>query len=240
MKTKLLFSIIFMSSVCCAQDGHFVDEIKLYANYSFTENLMESSYSSGDSIYFQMRESEKRILNLSPAIVFGAQKYSSHEIEVSKLEYSKQQIVASYLQDGVTFENLTEIDNRTIASFELKLRYEYKIGIFTSKNWKIKPKLGFSASPLIKIAAITSNLATSYDQSIIQGGIGFSVIPRLEYQINQKWYIDLNFPINMQSIEFRSNTVDNPSIRSANRTTTTINTKTHLDLIARLGIVFKI
>ena len=53
MKTILLFTIIFISNFCFAQDGHMVDEIKIYANYSFIENLMVSLSSSGDSIYFQ-------------------------------------------------------------------------------------------------------------------------------------------------------------------------------------------
>ena len=237
---KLLFLIVFLSNFCFSQDEHFIDEIKLYGNYSFTETSNQSIFLSADSIYFQINESEKRLLNLTPTIVFGAHKGSAHEIAISKFNYTKRQRIQSYLQDGETYENLTEIGNDNIESFELQFRYEYKIGMFSSKNWKVKPKLGFSATPFINFSTITSNIATRYDHTFTQGGIGFSVIPRLEYKLNEKWYLDLNVPIHLSNLEFITQTVDNPLIRIENQTTTILNFTSHLIPILRLGIAFKI
>jgi hypothetical protein len=114
-------------------------------------------------------------------------------------------------------ENIISEDYEKL--FEFYLRYEYKLALFKKKGWeKFKPVIGFSASPYIQWNKHQPGLSNAFPTSRTTVGLFMSVIPRVEYQLNDHWYLDLNLPLSILTMNYITNRTNNPNLPIEDRT----------------------
>jgi hypothetical protein len=187
--------------------------IKIY-NLSTYQRSSYTTYEATRSI----EESNKNWEIFHPTIAFQwrTKKANFHELELTNLGLNK-----NIQETGVNYyanPNMSFVANgyKRTSTF-ISLRYEFILNLIKSKDVKWVPSLGFAYGIFykrLKYQPIVSTSFPQYNQSI--SGI-ISVIPRLNYHINSRFFLDLNFPISFVSTTYNSTRLENPSIPEDNR-----------------------
>lgn len=216
-KTHFIILLLFVSAHIFGQENTKETkqiDLKIYTNFSFTSNYTELGKGSINGTTKLEHTKGFDGFRFSPAIVFYNKKGNSSEIEISRLKYSNN-YKEEYISLDSTGAKLTTVSGYTQKEFEFYFRYEYQLRLFKKKNWKtIKPSLGFSATPFVAWNKTEPVLSTEFASSKTIIGVYLSVIPRIEYAINEKWYLDLNFPIAIATAHFTSMKNEDPSLSS--------------------------
>lgn len=203
-KIFLLF-LLFFSTNLLSQESAERTDIKLYTNFDLTPKYL---YNDSDTL----REYEKEIngFNFSPALVFYSQNGNSSEIEISRFRFSNIYNKKYSLIDSIGAEE-TILSADYEKQFELFLRYEYKLALFKKKEWeKFKAIIGFSATPYFQWIKHQPEVSNEFSRSRTTVGLFMSVIPRVEYKLNDRWYLDLNIPLSLATMNFITNRSSNP------------------------------
>ncbi len=221
---SIVFLLIFVAANMFGQestnDRKSID-VKLYTNFSFTPQYL---YYENDSTNGSSRNGYKEninIFNFSPSIVFYNKKGNSSEIEISRLNFSND-YNKEYNELDSTGAILNTISESKQKHFDLYLRYEYKWRLFKKKDLgKFKTILGFSGTPFVSWNKYEPMLSSENPYSTTTVGIYLSVIPRIEYSINKKLYLDLNVPISVVTANFTSTNNEDPTLPVEQRTQST-------------------
>lgn len=241
MNRLSIIILLFLSVNLYGQENTERVDFKLYTNYDYSPKYIY--YESGDTNGISLREYEKEIngFNFSPALVFYNKKGNSFEIEISRLRFSnKFNKVYTLIDSTGNVSTILSGDNNK--QFELFLRYEYKLYIFKKKDWKtIKPIIGFSATPFVQWSKYDPLLSTEYSSSKTTVGLYLSVIPRIEYVLNERWYLDLNIPLSLVTSHYTRIRNDNSSLPINERAENIFDLyNTPISFAIRFGIGFKI
>lgn len=211
-KIGILF-LLFISVNLFSQDFSERVDVKLYTNFDYTPKYL---YNDSDTL----REYEKEFngFNFSPALVFYTPNGNSSEIEISRFRFSNIYNKEYSLIDSIgAVENIFSEDHEK--QFELFLRYEYKLALFKRKEWeRIKPGIGFSASPYIQWNKRQPELSNEFATSRTTVGLFLSVIPRVEYKLNDRWYLDLNIPLSIVTMNYITTKTNSPNLPIDERT----------------------
>lgn len=132
---------------------------------------------------------------LTPSLSIQKPK-ASHEFELSRLRVGTSNRV--YVTEGDSGQDV--FDSRYDYNFGIRLKYEYGFK-FLAINEKINFSLHASAEPYFNFFKTDNN-------SDIQGRSGsgstiggqLHLIPRGIYDISERWFIDVNFPIELMNI----------------------------------------
>ncbi|MFH1321849.1 MAG: hypothetical protein ABII90_14510 [Bacteroidota bacterium] len=209
-----LIFLLLISSVVFSQDINIDTlkskkiSLKLYVNTSYEIN--ESS--TYNSLYqFTTNKSDKDFLwNLSAAIAFENKKGNNHEIELSQLEFSRQDDETVILYDTASTPQI--VSGQRVATFNILIRYNYNQVFFKNKNFKIKPNLGASISPFYNIIATFPEISGFHSTKYRRIGTAISLTPGANWDINKRFYFDLNIPIDIVEGALRINKNDDPSL----------------------------
>lgn len=216
-------------------------DFKLYSNFDLSSKYIDYEIDTINGISRNEYMKEINGFNFSPSLVFYTKKGNSSEIEISRLDYSHKFNKEYTLLDS-TGALLNVISGNTQKQFELYLRYEYKLRLFKKKDWeKIKPIIGFSGTPFVIWDKIDPLLNTEFKKTKTIVGLYLSVIPRIEYSISERWYLDLNIPIAISTIHYTSIKNEDPSLSPEERTRNIIDFyNTPVSFAIRFGIGFRI
>jgi len=141
---------------------------------------------------------------LTPAFSIVKSK-TSHEFELSQLKIGINNRAEVIGYDGQDISS----HRRNTSNFNIRLKYEYGIKFLTI-NEKFDFSLHASAEPYFNYSKTT----TERDDKILSrnnsvGGRLF-VIPRVIHPIGKKWFVDVNFPVEMMHIYRGQNYIDGP------------------------------
>ena len=195
MRNLALASVLLLSFNLFSQELTEKVTLKLYTNFDCSPKYIYHDTNTANGTTLREYEKEINGFNFSPAIVLNSKKGNSSEIEISRFRYSNK-----YAKEYSVIDSTGAVENTLSGSynkqFELFLRYEYKLHLFKKKDWEtIKPILGFSASPFFQWKKSEPLLSNEYTSSNTSVGLYLSIVPRVEYVINERWYLDLNIPI---------------------------------------------
>ena len=224
MKIKIACQIIFLflSLNLLGQEQTERVNFKLYTNFDYSPKYINHESDIDDG--YSLRENEKEIngFNFSPALVFFNRKGNSSEIEISRFKYlNKFNKVYTVIDstDAVGSTLLGSYDKQ----FELFVRYEYRLHLLKNKNEKaLKPIIGFSATPFFQWNISDPVLSNEYPSSKASIGLYLSVIPRIEYAINERWYLDLNIPLALVTTHYTRIRHDSPLLPENKRLETIV------------------
>ena len=216
-------------------------DFKLYSNFDFSSKYInyETDTINGTSKNEYVKEING--FNFSPSLVFYSKKGNSSEIEISRLDYSNKYNEKYTILDS-TGAILNVMSGNTHKQFELYLRYEYRLKLFKKKDWKkTKLILGFSGTPFVVWDKTEPVLNTEFTKHKTIVGFYLSVIPRIEYSISERWYLDLNIPVAIFTSHYTSFRNEDPSLPSEERSKNIFDFYNGpISYAIRLGIGFKI
>lgn len=212
MKIISAFFLLFLSVNLFSQKLTERVAVKLYTNFDYSPKYIHHESDTTNGITLVEYEKEINGFNFSPALVLYNKKGNSSEIEISRLRYSNN-YNKEYNDIDSTGNVVNILSGNRIKQFELFIRYEYKLYMFKNKDWKtIKPIIGFSTTPFVQWSKLAPLLSTEYSSSKTSVGLYLSVIPRIEYVINERWYLDLNLPLSLITTHYTTIRDDNPML----------------------------
>ena len=214
--------LLLAASAISAQDVSRLPVLKLYSNFSF-------EFIDGKQLYDPilripvMQEKDKFNLGyFSPAVGFYADNGNYHEIEFSKLIIDRTDITSYDLTDSIGQPDHTRASSlRT--NITVGLRYEYNYIIIKNPDSKFQPSIGFGVNPYYTLYNYKPKVSLSYPVKEHTIGAMVQILPRIIYNISERWFLDLNIPINLSDFYYTNNNTGNPTLPIAERNTGTIN-----------------
>jgi len=211
-KGTFVVLMLLLTNSLVAQTTDRQYELKLYSNFEYNTQFIYPNLNSVQGVNFTKHDDVFKAFSFSPAFAYKTGKGNSSELEISSLNYKKQ--VHSHLVVRDTSLNFITASAGNIKStFHVFLRYEYKVSLFKKKRFEnFDASLAFSASPFYIWNEYEPYSSTEFAYSNSTVGVLLSLIPRFEYHFNDKWYLDLNFPIRAANFDLTSTNIDDPTL----------------------------
>ena len=137
--------------------------------------------------------------------------------------------------------NTSQIESGQIATiFNLNLRYEFNYKVLGIKD-RLTLFLGASAEPYLELINVEPIISTSFDTKNQYLGSKVYITPRITYDFSKRFYIDLNFPIELANFYWNSSKIENPTLPEDIQKSTKFNSDYFNEVFRfRLGIGVKI
>lgn len=202
---KLFLSslFLFIFSLSTAQDQNRTVALKLYANLDLWNSLYELR-EGGTTI----KRAAKNFLYLSPAVTIWGNNKNFQEIELSKVsiaENTYQLIEQNNFRSELREGEITR-------SLEFAFRYEYSFLLTSAENSKLNTYFGLSASPFFQKIDVKPNITNAFPTHYTSFGLDFSLVPRINYYIAERVFIDLSVPVNIGRLGYYTIREDNLAI----------------------------
>ena len=209
------FFLIFISFSSFAQNERKIT-LKNYMNVEVNSNHF--LHNGLDAFYW------------TPAIAWSTKHGNSMEIEISHMKYRDYNIYKD--------EEKSEL-GRNEKNIELFLRYEYIFSFGQGAERKWRPSVGISVTPFYQYLVTSPYNLASFRYSSTKTGAYLTATPRIQYYVNQHWFLDLNLPISYASMEYSMDRNQNPTLTYENRSVSelTFNSWTGLGIRLGLGVV---
>jgi hypothetical protein len=158
-----------------------------------------------------------------------------HEIELISFQFDKYNQFESDAQNGfITKDNLVHEKN-------ISLRYEYIFSLNKKENVKLMPAIGLGINPFFYQMNTQARISNVFPTNNVIVGTRIFLIPRLVYNLNKRFYLDVNTPINVSELNYQFQKVDNPSYNINERTSFTGNYYSFPAYFSgRIGLGFRI
>lgn len=182
---KCIFKMTLLAAIFCCLNPLFAQEektteysLKLYHNYFLSVN--KSEYNSTMNV-------SSNAGSITPSFLISKPK-TFHEIELAYLRSGRWR--QTYETDSISGN-----PDRRSYSFKLQLKYEYGVNLLTVKE-KLRFSLSAAAEPFLIFDRDVDNLDDRLSRRV-GGGTLLFLIPRGTYSIGKRWFVDVNFPVEM-------------------------------------------
>ena len=244
-KTKasiiLLAAFILSGLSLIGQESTKTKSIKLYSNYSWISTQTNIGFDSTGQVSTVARNLDVQLGYFTPALSFPSANGNFQEIELSKIVIGNTRNEVLNVVDSTGKSSLVSVlrkKNNTIA-----FRYEYDVLLFKKKNAdsKLKTYLGLSVNPYFSHTKYSSSIASMFTTSQNSFGALIAIIPRINYNINEKLFVDFNIPMNIIDMNVTSDITENPAIPVPQRSISTLNFSQLPDqFLVRFGLGFRV
>jgi hypothetical protein len=181
--------------------------LKVYYNLMmFSDDItVQSKYNNN---IIALENSETDIGHVSAAFAIKKSK-SIHEIELSRINL--------YKVDGAIFSSSISYDTAQISYdqkstvFNLNIKYEYIRRIINIKD-KLDFMFGVACEPYLESIRQKPEISTSFRSKRLYLGSRFYLIPRGTYSFNKRFYLDLNFPVEILDLHWIKERINNPAL----------------------------
>ena len=216
MRTILLSTIaILMSFVCNSQQSNI--SIKLYNLTTFEKTKLSSR--TQPSIQTTTTDKNLTLLHPTIAIQWKTKKNRYKELELTNFMIEKNDTYSYSTRDSL-LESFTTSGNKITQTF-IGVRFEEMRMIKKISNKKSNFFFGIALNPYYKNYRFTPYTSNLFPSNLKQFGINGYIIPRFTYTLSSRLFIDINLPIQFATLNFESNSLNNPTIvRSSQRTQT--------------------
>lgn len=191
--------------------------LKLY-NMSSHEQ-QEEPFASG---IFTGTTTDKDVRLLHPTIAFRIKnnRNNMHEIELTNLDLGSvsSESVLQYTPGAVVPFSGGKTKQTYIA-----LRYEYILNFMKNRDSRWMPALGLAAMPYYKRSSYSPVLQTEFPIAETRTGVKAFVIPRLNYALTSRLFLDLNIPLCVADMNIQHNSKKNPNLPVAEQKNNTGN-----------------
>ncbi len=210
-----------------------LSEVKLYANLTTYSSPSIETDTNGFIVSKTYKSTNG--LWLSPALTFSLRNKNFFEVELSRLVFTNNQIKNTVTNS--TTGNTFTVYGSSEKNFSLHVRTEYHQVLFKNKDWqKFSVIAGLSLTPFINHRAIEPATSTEFSKAQRDIGVYLSLIPRVKYRLNEKWFIDFNSPVRIGTLDNSVKRTSNPTIPINKRRTNTTIYSSSIGVSLRFGI----
>ncbi len=217
--TALAYLILFCS-FGFAQERSL--SFKLYNNFEFYETKQYIYYDALNKASTRNRQQEYNFGYFSPALTKTLSNGNFQEIELSRLIFNHRDDDFVIINDssGMTVDILSA---QKTTQFHLAFRFEHNLMLFKNREeMKLRPYFGFALSPYLMISDFVVKDQSVFPISEISSGLVLSIIPRVNYAINDRFFLDLSIPITFYEAKMLSSNYENPILNPSERNTRSI------------------
>ena len=235
-----IWMLLLCATSLLGQEGRKSTALKLYTNFGITTTKETLSHNIFNMTSIEENNTEIQIGHLSPSIALTLANGDFHEFELSRFIIGDKANEVYF----VTFpgQSIYIISGERKTNVSIALRYEYDVVFFkNSHEAKLCTYLGFAAQPYFSNSTFTPKILRAYSTSQSNFGAMISIVPRLNYDLNERWFIDFNIPINIVDMNWVVQQVDNPTLPENLRTATTFEPSAFpTKFLFRLGVGIRI
>ena len=236
----LLLTVLQFVAHCLSQNTNldYKKAIKIY-NLTSYEKYSKSEYiDDSSSAYLLSTVSDLQILHPTVGYQWKTKKNNFQEIEISYLMLGKKSTITELKEDPIYGQQV--LNGSNLLATHISAQYEFILNFNKLKDTKFIPAIGFAVNPYFKQNNYTPKIATSFPESEITVGTKVFITPRLNYQINSKFYLDVNIPFCIFDTYFLSKKTGNPIIPISERNVKSFNFQQFpLFISGRIGVGYK-
>lgn len=129
--------------------------------------------------------------------------------------------------------------NFSVNSTFFSFRYSYTLALFRGKSPAIQPLIGFAAAPYYSSEKFTPLNSTNFGRSSFGVGTFVELVPRINWNINEKLFLDLNLPLRLADLSYLRYYTNNPQVPEPQQTSSGLDFNTlprHFEINLGLGI----
>jgi hypothetical protein len=180
---------------------------KVYYNFYFgsDKNIIESKYYNYTVKY---EATTANIGRISASFAIENPK-SIHEIELSRISINKVDN-GTFIFHGI-YDTAQVTSGQKTTIFNLNIKYEYNRRILKIKD-RFEFLLGASAEPYIESIISKPIISTSFKSKGLYVGSKLYLTPRAIYNLDNRFYLDLNFPVEIYDFYFLHVRIFNPTL----------------------------
>lgn len=203
---KIAASVFLLS--CCikvsAQDPSpgYKAAVKLY-NISTLQVVRHGAYFGTNNT----PSYDLEVMHGAPAVQWQGRQRHFHEAELTRLLVNRSYQTYDVSTPGGGWER-----SGTRNVTHIALRYEYIVTFGKKESRKLVPSLGLGLAPSFFRQSFEPGSVTLFNTSTTHLGLDGQVIPRLNYHLNSRIYLDLNIPVSAIRLGTTTSTNRNPVI----------------------------
>jgi hypothetical protein len=220
MKKKSLFLFaVVQASICLSQNPQlqYKSALKIY-NLASLEKYTNSTDSNTDySTLFTFNTRRLDIFHPTLAFQWNNKKKNTHEVELTRFSVNKV-LNSTSSQAGNSAQSQT-LSGADVLTVDISLRYEYILNLRKPKDKKMIPSLGFAINPYLNYISIQSLASTTFASSSWHLGARLFVVPRLNFHLSSRIFLDLNIPVCLVDDYQLRNANSSPNLSLENRIT---------------------
>jgi hypothetical protein len=191
--------------------------LKIYNLASLEEytNVTASENDSSTQYTFNTRKLD--IFHPTFAYQWSNKKEDFHEIELTRFSLSNT-VFGAQSQMGNSNSTMLSGSER-MRTIDISVRYEYIRNFRKGLDKKMLPSLGFAINPYCNHIVTQPIVSTSFPTSSWHLGARMFVVPRLNFTLSKRIFLDINIPICIVDNYQLRNKYANPAIPLDNRIT---------------------
>lgn len=213
--------MLLLGFICTAQQITYAQEIEKSKDYQIKMyyNFVHSSFEFEPTAEDLLRifESEETDFGyITPALTITKNKMR-YEMEISKLRVRQNSSFEGVDAGG----SVIPIEGSSDWQVNVGLRYEFAINLLCEKLGH-GLFIGVSAEPYFDYWSTVPKINTSFPGNTKIFGTRLHLIPRYTYDINKRWLVDVNFPIEIVDAFIHRNYRGSPILSMDERVETDI------------------
>ena len=236
----LAFSAWVLSLPCFAQNPNldFTYALKAY-NLTTLERKSEVRRTGNSDTGIIVENNELQLFR--PTLAFQAKnkKGNIHEFELTRLEIGRQKD-----QESLSYQpgkDPIPLAGGKLTSTSIAVRYEYIRTFAKKQNSRFMPSLGFAIMPYYQRAHFTPIMSTFYANITTYVGAKGFLIPRINYSLSKRVYLDLNVPVCVVDAHVAMQRAQDPTLPAARQKSSTTNIDIPSEFFSlRLGVGVRI
>ncbi len=188
-----------------------VRALKLYSTFSSDFASTRISSDTINGVYVNERMNFSSFGRITPAFTVQTKSGNWHEFEISRFEISKRETESTQYDDS-THTAIQLVGGNVNRLVNIRLRYEMNNTLLKNlAESKFKPMLGFLFEPFYGRSKNMPKESQSFPNTYTEIGAIIGFVPRVTYNFNPKWFVDINVPINVIQTTYSRTKVENPS-----------------------------
>lgn len=218
--TLILVAFILQAG---AQDNTPNMAIKLYGNLSLLYDRFQTPADTAKGTTTVFINKTQNAGNITPGFAWFHQNGNFQEFELIRLSVYHSE-TALFTQNNQT-GGLTN-KNQTVNSsqFALVTRYEYNRQMGRkNENKKLTWYAGMAVRPFYTFYKFLPQSSNSFPEKSHAFGLSLAVVPRINYALSKKWFIDVNIPITLAENRNQALRVQNPAFTAQQQKSFTVN-----------------
>jgi len=150
---------------------------------------------------------ELNFSRISIAVAINTLKHFTHEIEFFIPELSKSIYKVKLPLDYEFEENDGYVSSISTYSF----RYELSKKVFSLSN-RFQFIAGLGVNPYLTTTEYEPTMSNQYYSKVERYGVSFNIVPRIDYRVTDRIYIDLNIPLKVYDLQRKDVQNNNPNL----------------------------
>ncbi|MBO6517300.1 MAG: hypothetical protein JJ975_12185 [Bacteroidia bacterium] len=207
MKHALFFGLILVSNLSFGQTESNTFTLKLYSNFEHTP-ITRSVVAQDENNRVISMDGGRQFGRLTPGLMIQHGNSGFWEFEAD-VRSSKEQ--TEIIREDLKLGTSTTQAGADVKHVSTALRMEGGWYILPNSRSTFKPSIGVSATPGVYRTRTEPKNSQSFNSAVTTYDLSTAVVPRIQYQLNERLLLDLNFPFEVMTMSQTNTLVENPN-----------------------------